>query len=275
MQIRFAISARSAASVLGCLLLAACNDPPISGHVLDEARRRAATPPRFPAADEDYFHDMDGGIALTPDEVKGRNMWIVWTGGNDRFWDGMTAITFGAFDLLKIVSYDPEQADRPRQALELSRPDQRALLRHADRSPTRTASACCSTCAQRRLPGRSVRERNRSIPASRSARAARPCRSGSYYGYADRHRRAAAVPQSRTSTRPPPSAGTPSAITPIPSYYNDKNLVRPYRVGMSCGFCHVGPSPTQSAGRPGASGMGQSELDRRRAVFLGRSALRL
>ncbi len=30
-----------------------------------------------------------------------------------------------------------------------------------------------------------------------------------------------------------------------PKYYNDKNLVRPYRVGMSCGFCHVGPSPVK------------------------------
>jgi hypothetical protein len=29
-----------------------------------------------------------------------------------------------------------------------------------------------------------------------------------------------------------------------PSYYNDKNLVKPYRVGMSCGFCHVGPNPS-------------------------------
>ena len=28
-----------------------------------------------------------------------------------------------------------------------------------------------------------------------------------------------------------------------PAYYNDKNLVRPYRVGMSCAFCHVGPNP--------------------------------
>ena len=28
-------------------------------------------------------------------------------------------------------------------------------------------------------------------------------------------------------------------------YYQDKNLVRPYRVGMSCGFCHVGPSPVK------------------------------
>lgn len=28
-----------------------------------------------------------------------------------------------------------------------------------------------------------------------------------------------------------------------PSYYNSKDLVRPYRVGMSCAFCHVGPNP--------------------------------
>src|SRR5262249_37827409 len=35
-----------------------------------------------------------------------------------------------------------------------------------------------------------------------------------------------------------------------PTYYNDKNLVRPYRVGMSCGFCHVGPNPTKSPTDP-------------------------
>ena len=26
-----------------------------------------------------------------------------------------------------------------------------------------------------------------------------------------------------------------------PSYYNDPKPVRPYRVGMACAFCHVGP----------------------------------
>jgi hypothetical protein len=40
----------------------------------------------FPAAAEDYFHDMDRGVQLTPSEVKGRNTWIIWTGGNDYFW---------------------------------------------------------------------------------------------------------------------------------------------------------------------------------------------
>jgi hypothetical protein len=55
--------------------------------VIDEARKARRPAQSFPAADEDYFHAMDGGIALTPDEVKGRNMWLVWTGGDDRLWD--------------------------------------------------------------------------------------------------------------------------------------------------------------------------------------------
>jgi hypothetical protein len=35
-----------------------------------------------------------------------------------------------------------------------------------------------------------------------------------------------------------------------PSYYNNKKLVRPYRVGMSCAFCHVGPSPVNPPADP-------------------------
>ena len=53
----------------------------------DEAQQAGRDAASFPAADEDYFQAMDNGVALTPDEVKGRNMWLVWTGGNDRFWD--------------------------------------------------------------------------------------------------------------------------------------------------------------------------------------------
>ena len=35
-----------------------------------------------------------------------------------------------------------------------------------------------------------------------------------------------------------------------PDYYSNKELVRPYRVGMSCGFCHVGPSPVNPPADP-------------------------
>ncbi|MBC7929700.1 MAG: hypothetical protein H7Z38_03940, partial [Rubrivivax sp.] len=87
-----------------------CRDKeaPKAGTVLDEARVANRAASSFPAADEDYFREMDGGIALTPDEVKGRNMWIVWTGGNDRFWDGISATSFGSVDLLKTVSSHPK-----------------------------------------------------------------------------------------------------------------------------------------------------------------------
>ena len=38
--------------------------------VVDEARQAGRAAQTFPAADEDYFQAMDGGITLTPDEVK-------------------------------------------------------------------------------------------------------------------------------------------------------------------------------------------------------------
>ena len=82
--------------------------------IQDEALLAGRTVASFPAASEDYFHDMDGGIALTAAEIQGRNTWLAWSGGDDRFWDGLTATTFGAFDLLKIISSHPGQKVRPR-----------------------------------------------------------------------------------------------------------------------------------------------------------------
>ncbi len=34
------------------------------------------------------------------------------------------------------------------------------------------------------------------------------------------------------------------------NFYNNKHLVRPYRVGMACAFCHVGPAPTNPPSDP-------------------------
>ncbi len=38
---------------------------------------------------------------------RGRNTWLVWTGGNDRFWDAISVASLGTFDLLKVVSSHP------------------------------------------------------------------------------------------------------------------------------------------------------------------------
>src|SRR5205085_9141001 len=81
---------------------------PKPGSVRDEAKLANRTPESFPAADEDYFQKMDqnkdGIIPLTPAEVKGRDTWLVWSGGNDRLWDKLSIASFGALDLLKTIS---------------------------------------------------------------------------------------------------------------------------------------------------------------------------
>ena len=81
---------------------------PGPGRMLDETRLSGRV--TFAAPDEDYFHDADGGLDLTLDEIQGRNTWMVWSAGNDRLWDWLARESAGAFDLLKIVgSYDPEK----------------------------------------------------------------------------------------------------------------------------------------------------------------------
>src|SRR5687768_2933678 len=90
-------------AVTGC-----SKSKPEFGTVKDEALVVGRDAKSFPAADEDYFKAMDGGVALTADEVKGRNNWIVWTGGNDRFWDHLVNKSFGVVDLLKIISSHPK-----------------------------------------------------------------------------------------------------------------------------------------------------------------------
>src|ERR1700691_3191488 len=77
---------------------------PKSGQVKDEALQAGRDAGSFAAADEDYFHAMDGGVALGPDEIKGRNTWLVWSGGNDHLWDTMIYKSAGALDFLKILS---------------------------------------------------------------------------------------------------------------------------------------------------------------------------
>src|SRR5690606_11332739 len=106
-----------------------------SGSVMDEAHCVNRTEDSFPGADEDYFKDMDygisqnadkvvatlepfvPGISQTPDEalksvIRGRNNWIVWTGGNDKFWDYLNVKSIGSFDLLKILSNHPKLQEK-------------------------------------------------------------------------------------------------------------------------------------------------------------------
>ena len=95
------------AALASALCVTGCASDGKPGQVKDEAMRAGRTAESFPAADEDYFHDMDGALPLTREEVQGRNMWNVWTGGNDRFWDVISVRSVGTLDFLKTISSHP------------------------------------------------------------------------------------------------------------------------------------------------------------------------
>jgi len=76
--------------------------------LLDDAGGRK--PEDFPEIAADVFQPMDGGIKLAPDEIKGRNTWNLWCGGNEQFWDRVAREELGLFDLLKMI--DSRNHDR-------------------------------------------------------------------------------------------------------------------------------------------------------------------
>jgi hypothetical protein len=217
--------------------------------VVDEARQAGRAAQTFPAADEDYFHGMDGGVALTPGEVKGRNMWVVWTGGNDRLWDKLTNLTYGTFDLLKVLSSYPGLkysrdnrfnyfglVNEPCFTKATGPDSQRFGLWLDVRDPNCPPDPFAN---EQKYPGVAVGARGKNIPV------------GSYYGY----------PTGILGLRlfPNPAFNEaaakqwdPKRFYDDPSYYLSKDLVRPYRVGMSCGFCHVGPNPEKPPADPEA-----------------------
>jgi hypothetical protein len=232
---------------------------PKSGLVQDEALRAGRDPASFSVADEDYFHEMDGGIALTPDEVKGRNSWMVWTGGNDRFWDEIARRSIGGLDLLKTLSsYDPEkdsrlppeESERLKGVYKASRdnrwyylglvnepcfekatgPDEKRFGLWLDRRRPDCPPDPFEN--EQKYPGVAIEARGRNLPA------------GSYYGYAS------GVVGLRLFPNPDFDEAAAKKWDPVryytdPSYYDSKDLIKPYRVGMSCAFCHVGPNPVQ------------------------------
>lgn len=221
---------------------------PEPGTVKDEALTVGRAAASFPAADEDYFKNMDGGVALTVNEIKGRNNWIVWTGGNDRFWDYLANHSAGALDFLKILSSHPSikhvsRDNRWRYLGLVNEPCfEKAKGPRADRFGL-WLDGRSKDCPpdpfenERKYPGVVIGARGKNIPV------------GSYYGYASGIVGLRLFPNPDFDERAA-KRWNPERYYTDPKYYNDKNLIRPYRVGMSCGFCHVGPSPVKPPADP-------------------------
>lgn len=218
-----------------------------AGHVLDEARLAGRGPESFPAADEDYFHDMDGGIALTSDEVKGRNTWLVWTAGNDRMWDFLVNTSVGNLDFLKIISSHPGlKANRDNRWEYLGVVNEPCFKKATGPDPKRYG-----LWLDQRDPGcpPDPFENEQKYPGVRVGARGKNIDPGSFYGYAT------GIVGLRLFPNPDFDEKAAKAWDPVrfyndPKYYLSKDLIRPYRVGMSCAFCHAGPNPLKPPADP-------------------------
>ncbi|RZL87868.1 MAG: hypothetical protein EOP82_24940 [Variovorax sp.] len=239
--------------LLGCMVLAACFKAPQPGDVFDEAKLAGRDASSFPHASEDYFRDMDGGVALTPEEIKGRNMWLVWSGGNDRFWTQMTDYTFGAFDLLKVVSSHPTLGySRANRWEYLGLVNEPCFQPAAGPDKSRRGlwlDVRSKDCAldpfenESKYPGVAIGSRGKPLGDGTT----QPV--GSFYGWGTGISGLRLFPNPAFDEKAAKEWDADRYYTD-PSYYNRKDLVRPYRVGMSCGFCHVGPSPVKPPADP-------------------------
>lgn len=234
-----------AALLVALLVLCGCRTSP--GVIQDEALKAGRTAETFPAADEDYFHDMDRGQKLTAAEIKGRNTWNVWTGGNDRLWDYLANNSFGSLDLLKTVSSHPTLGyGRHNRFKYLGIVNEPCYQEAAKGDGSRyglwldTRTPDCGPDPfenEAKYPGVKIGARGKTVPV------------GSFYGYGTGILGLRLFPNPDFDEKAK-AKWDPKRYYEDPSYYSDRKLIRPYRVGMSCGFCHTGPSPINPAADP-------------------------
>jgi hypothetical protein len=179
----------------------------------------------FPMAAVDYFAAMDDGLALTPEEIRGRNTWLMWTAGDEAFWDYLARRSFGTFDLLKVLD-------------------------------SRNRSTRFSYFGLMNEPGfkRAVAADTFGLWLDAPDGTRDPFFAASYSeaypkeAFLQTYGRSSGIVGLRIF--PNPDFDAPARrrwdaqrFYNDAAYYSDPKLVRPYRVGLACGFCHVGPHP--------------------------------
>ncbi len=177
----------------------------------DDAKLAGKTTADFPQTGTHIFDGMDGGISLNAEETKGRNTWLLWTAGDQVFWDYMAQRGFGIVDLLKTLDSRHRSSRFAAMGLinqpgyeQAAQPDQYGVW--LDDGPQEPG-------VDTNIYGRSSGVIGLRIHPNPKFDAAAKRAWDSQRYYTD------------------------------PAYYTNPNLVRPYIVGMSCGFCHVSLNP--------------------------------
>lgn len=190
---------------------------------VDEAKAAGKTAADFPTHPYDLFKDMDGGIELTQDEFKGRNSWLMWTGGNEAFWDYFARHGGGVLDLLKILDNRHVKRSERLQKLGLINEPGYTEATEADQY---------GLWLDTRVDPEPEHPPNPAV-----------------YGYSSGIVGLRLFPNPNfndEATR----KWDPERFINDENYYKDPALERPYRVGMSCAFCHVSFHPLHPPANP-------------------------
>jgi hypothetical protein len=198
--------------VCALLAFAGCkkNEP------IDEAKAAGKSTADFPQITADIFKPMDGGIDLSPEEIMGRNTWNLWSGGNEHFWNHAAQDSFGLMDLLKMLDNRKFPRGERFKVLGLanepgfraaSKPDEFGLWLDEEVEPEPAGI-------------------DRTVYGKPSG----------VLGF-----RLFPNPDFNEEAR---KKWNGDRFMNDPTYYNDNKLIRPYRVGVACGSCHIAPNPS-------------------------------
>ena len=198
--------------ICALLVFASCkkNEP------IDEAKAAGKSTADFPQITADVFKPMDGGINLSPEEIMGRNTWNLWSGGNEQFWNHAAQDSFGLMDLLKMLDNRKFPRGERFKVLGLvnepgfraaSKPDEFGLLLDEEAEPEPAGI-------------------DRTVYGKPSG----------VLGF-----RLFPNPDFNETAR---KKWNGDRFMNDPAYYNDDKLIRPYRVGVACGSCHIAPNPS-------------------------------
>lgn len=206
------------AGALGLALIYSACQPQSSFSLVDQTDGKTAA--NFPDLTVDVFRAMDEGIALDDEEIKGRNTWNLWCGGNERFWDRMARESHGMIDLLKTIDSRGRTTRFKEMGLinqpgfrPASQPDGYGLWIDEPSEPE-------SSSIDPRVYGRATGIMGfRLFPNPE---------------FDDQARRAWDADRYYRDSK----------------YAADPTLIRPYRVGVSCGACHIAFNPVNPPADP-------------------------
>lgn len=172
--------------------------------------------------------------------VRGRNTWLLWSGGNQGFWDHLARHGYGLADFLKLLDnrYIP-RADRLRQLGVINEPG----MAPPPPGQTRYGLRLDVPIGWKGL-----------WPPPPGTKLPRQTPDPEVYGYSSGVMGMRLFPNPDffygKGAKAAQRSWDPKRFLTDVIYAKDPNLIRPYRVGVACGFCHVSFNPINPPADP-------------------------